>query len=99
VLVIGSQDAVWGFALVGVRGQVVSTAEEVHRALDLALSSDEYGIILITENAADLARARVDRLVARSINPLVVEIPGPSGPNPDRPPLSELIRQTIGVKI
>ncbi|NLE45260.1 MAG: Vacuolar H+transporting two-sector ATPase F subunit [Chloroflexi bacterium] len=99
MLVIGSQDAVWGFALVGVRGQVVSTAEEVHRALDLALSSDEYGIILITENAADLARARVDRLVARSINPLVVEIPGPSGPNPDRPPLSELIRQTIGVKI
>ena len=99
MLVIGNQDAVWGFALAGVRGKIVTTAEELNLALDAALAGDEFGIVLVTEDVADLNRRRVDTLVARSIKPLVVEIPGPGGPDPNRPSLSELIRQTIGVKI
>ena len=99
MLVIGSQDAVWGFALVGAHGQIVTTAEELNQALDAALGGDEFGIVLVTEDVADLDRRRVEMLMARSIKPLVVEIPGPAGPRPDRPSLSELIRQTIGVKI
>jgi vacuolar-type H+-ATPase subunit F/Vma7 len=98
-LVIGNQDAVWGFALAGVRGQIVTTAEELNQALDAALTSGEFGIVLVTEDVANLARQRVDTLIARSITPLVVEIPGPEGPRPDRPSLGEVIRQTIGVKI
>jgi vacuolar-type H+-ATPase subunit F/Vma7 len=99
MLVIGSQDAVWGFALAGVRGRIVTTAEELNDTLDEALADGEFGIVLVTDDIADLARQRVDTLVARSTTPLVVEIPGPEGPRPDRPPLSEVIRQTIGVKI
>jgi len=99
LLVIGNQDAVWGFALTGVRGQIVETAEELHAALDRTISSGEAGIVLITEDVANLARQRVNTLIARSLDPLFVEIPGPEGPNPDRPSLSELVRQTIGVKI
>ena len=99
MLVIGSEDAVWGFALAGVRGQVVTTAEELNHALDAALADERTDILLVTEDVADLARQRVDTLKVRSTRPLVVEIPGPAGPNPDRPPLSEVIRKTIGVKI
>ena len=44
-------------------------------------------------------RQRVDTLKIRSTRPLVIEIPGPAGPNPDQPTLSEIIRRTIGVKI
>jgi V/A-type H+-transporting ATPase subunit F len=99
LLVIGNQDAVWGFALAGVRGQVATTAEELNRALDAALSDEEIGIVLVTEDVADLARQRVDTLRVSSAVPLVVEMPGPEGPRPDRPPLSEVIRRTIGVKI
>jgi len=99
LLVIGSQDAVWGFALAGAQGRVVSSAQEVHLALDEALEGDEYGIILITDDVADLARERVDTLIVRSSAPLVVEIPGPRGPRADRPPLSEVLRRTLGVKI
>jgi vacuolar-type H+-ATPase subunit F/Vma7 len=99
LLVIGNQDAVWGFALAGVRGKIVTTAKELDQALDAALGGDEFGIVLVTEDVADLDRRRVDMLMARSIRPLVVEIPEPAGPRPDRPTLSELIRQTIGVKI
>ncbi|MBN1487894.1 MAG: V-type ATP synthase subunit F [Anaerolineae bacterium] len=98
-LVIGSQDAVWGFALVGLRGQIVATEQELLQALDNALGDKEIGIVLVTEDVANLARQRVDMLMAHSATPLVVEIPGPGGPSPDRPPLSEILRQTIGVKI
>ncbi|RLC67056.1 MAG: Vacuolar H+transporting two-sector ATPase F subunit [Chloroflexi bacterium] len=99
LLVIGSQDAVWGFSLAGVRGQIVTTAEELNQALDAALENEELGIVLITEDVADLARQRVEEAMIRSTTPLVVEIPGPEGPSPDRPSLSEVIRRTIGVRI
>jgi len=99
LLVIGSGDAVWGFALAGVHGRIVKTAEELNAALDEVTASGDVGIVLITENVAGLARQRVNTLIARSIDPLVVEIPGPAGPSPDRPSLSELVRKTTGVKI
>lgn len=99
MLIIGSQDAVWGFALVGVRGEIVTTEEEVHQALDAAMVSQDLGIVLITDDVADLARDRVDTLKVRSMHPLLVEIPGPEGPRPDHPPINEIIRHTIGVKV
>ena len=99
MLVIGSEDAVWGFALTGVRGKIVKTRQELLQALEPAMADESLGIVLITEDVADLARSRVDMLKVRSTIPLLVEIPGPTGPSPDRPPLSDVIRRTIGVKI
>jgi V/A-type H+-transporting ATPase subunit F len=99
VLVIGHPEAVLGFSLVGVHGQAASTAAEVNQALDDALSAEDVGIVLVTEDVADLIQHRMDQLKLRSTVPLVVEIPGPEGPRPDRPSLSEVIRRAIGVKI
>ncbi len=99
LLVIGHPSAVLGFSLAGVRGQAATTAEEANQALDVALADDDVGIILVTEDVASLIQPRMDRLKLRSTVPLVIEIPGPQGPSPDRPPLSEVIRRAIGVKI
>ena len=99
LLVIGNQDAVRGFALAGVHGQIVTTAEELTQTLDAALADEEIGIVLVTEDVANLARQYVDTLMVHSTIPLVVEVPGPEGPLADRPPLSEVIQRTIGVKI
>ncbi|RLC90594.1 MAG: Vacuolar H+transporting two-sector ATPase F subunit [Chloroflexi bacterium] len=99
LLVIGNQDAVWGFALTGIHGQVVTTVADLRQALDAALADEEIGIVLVTEDAADLDRQRVEKLMLRSTTPLIVELPGPQGPNPDRPSLNDVIRRTIGVKI
>ena len=38
VLVIGNQEAVLGFSLVGVRGKAAASAQEVNQALDEALA-------------------------------------------------------------
>jgi len=99
VLVIGHPEAVLGFSLVGVHGQAVTTAAEVNQALDDAMTIPDVGIILVTEDVAELIQTRMDQLKLRSTVPLVVEIPGPEGPRPDRPSLSEVIRRAIGVKI
>jgi V/A-type H+-transporting ATPase subunit F len=99
VLVIGHLEAVLGFSLAGVHGQVAATAQEANLALDRALSTPDVGIILVTGDVADLVEARMDELKRRSTVPLVVEIPGPDGTRADRPALSEVIRRAIGVKI
>ena len=99
VLVIGHQEAVLGFSLVGVEGQVVSSAAEVNQALDKALSMTEIGIILVTQEVAKLIMPRMDQLKLRSTIPLVIEVPGPKGPPPGEPSLSEIVLRAIGIKI
>jgi V/A-type H+/Na+-transporting ATPase subunit F len=99
VLVIGNQQAVLGFSLVGVHGEVADTAAEVNQALDTALANRDVGIVLVTEDVARLIVARMDQLKLRSTVPLVVEIPGPEGVSPDQPSLSEVVRRAIGIKI
>ena len=99
ILVIGSQEAVLGFSLVGVRGKTVSTASEADEALDEALSTSDIGIILVTENVAELIEASMEQLKLRSTVPLVVEIPGPEGVRPDRPSLNEMVLRAIGVRL
>ena len=52
LMVIGHQDAVRGFELVGVAGQIATTVEAITAALNTALNDKNIGIILVTEEAA-----------------------------------------------
>ncbi len=99
VLVIGNQEAVLGFSLVGVNGTAVKTAAEVNQALDEALANPEAGIVLVTEDVSRLIQARMDHLKLRSTVPLVVEIPGPEGMGADQPSINEIVLRAIGVKL
>jgi V/A-type H+-transporting ATPase subunit F len=99
ILVIGHPEAVLGFSLVGVHGQVATSAEEVNQALDSALSSPDTGIVLVTEDVARLIEPRMAQLKLHSTVPLVVEIPGPGGIQPDQVSLSEVVQRVIGIKI
>ena len=99
VMIIGHPIAVQGFALVGVQGQAVSSADEANKALDEALIAKDIGIILITEDVSALIENRMDQLKLHSTVPLVVEIPGPEGTSPDHPSLNAVIQRAIGVKL
>jgi len=99
VLVIGHPEAILGFSLVGVHGQVATSASEVNQALDKALAAPDVGIVLVTEDVAGLIEARMDQLKLRSTMPLVVEIPPPEGVRPDQPSLSDIVRRAIGIKV
>ncbi len=99
LMVIGHPEAVLGFSLVGVGGRNASNATEANEALDYALSAPGVGIILVTEDVAAMIPARMDQLKMHSTVPLVVEIPAPGGPPPGKPPLSEVVKKAIGIKI
>jgi V/A-type H+-transporting ATPase subunit F len=97
--VIGGEDAVLGFGMVGVQGRTADTADEARAALQEALDDREVGIVIITEPAAALIRPLVDRYVFSRSFPLIVEIPDRDGPAEGRPGLRELVNQAIGINL
>jgi V/A-type H+/Na+-transporting ATPase subunit F len=99
VLVIGHPEAVLGFSLAGVGGRVASTADEVNQALDEAQASKDVGIVLVTQDVAELIPARMEHLKLRSTVPLVVEIPAQGGAPEGEQSLGEIVLRAIGIRL
>jgi len=99
VLVIGHPEAVLGFSLAGVSGRAVTTAAEVNQALDEVQAAKDIGIVLVTQDVAELIPARMEHLKLRSTIPLVVEIPSPQGMPEGQESLGEIVLRAIGIKL
>jgi V/A-type H+-transporting ATPase subunit F len=99
VLVIGHPDAVLGFSLAGVGGRVASNADEVNQALDEVQRAKDVGIVLVTQDVAEMIPSRMEHLKLRSTIPLVVEIPSRAGAPEDQPSLGDIVLRAIGIKL
>jgi V/A-type H+-transporting ATPase subunit F len=99
VLVIGHPEAVLGFSLAGVSGRVATNAAEVNQALDEVQASRDVGIVLVTQDVAQLIPARMEHLKLRSTIPLVVEIPAQGGVPEGQESLGEIVLRAIGIKL
>jgi len=97
--ILGDEDAVLGFGLVGVHGLAASNPEEARLAFNRALEDKEVGIIIITERVAELIRSQVDRYVFTQNFPLIVEIPDRLGPMAGKPGIRQMVNQAIGIKL
>jgi len=97
--IIGDEDAVLGFGLVGVEGRDVQNTEQAQEAFTTALEQSDIGIIIITERVADLIRPQVDRFIFTRNFPLIVEIPDRLGPLEGKPGIREMVNQAIGIKL
>jgi vacuolar-type H+-ATPase subunit F/Vma7 len=97
VVVIGHLEAVLGFSLVGVQGYIAEDAESMNQAVDLVLGDGRTGIVLVTDDAAELIRERIDQLKSRYDPPIFIEVPDPNGMNPERMTLTEVANQAIGI--
>jgi V/A-type H+-transporting ATPase subunit F len=97
--IIGDEDAVLGFGMVGVKGKTVRNAAEAERAFQAALEEHEIGIILITERIAELIRPLVDRFIFRETFPLIVEIPDRQGPLAGKLGIRDMVNEAIGIKL
>ena len=66
--VIGDNDMITGFRLVGVEGTEVSTDEEAIQALHKTLARSDIGVIIISESFANgpSMREEVDNVIARA---------------------------------
>ncbi len=97
ILVIGHPEAVQGFSLVGVQGLVGPDVESMNHAVDLALNDPQVGIVLVTDDSAELIRDRITYLKNRTELPIFIEIPDPNGMNAERVSLREIAHQAIGI--
>jgi V/A-type H+-transporting ATPase subunit F len=98
VWVIGHPEAIQGFSLVGVHGIIAETMQSMNLALDAALADKDAGIVLVTDDSAELVRDRIDQLKQRAETPIFLEIPDPNGMNPERMTLTEVANQAIGIR-
>jgi vacuolar-type H+-ATPase subunit F/Vma7 len=96
--VIGDNDMITGFRLVGVDGVEVASVEEARRALSQALSRSDLAIILISEEFSVQMRSEIDKIRSEQIAPTIVEIPGPKGAK-NEINMSDLISRTLGIKL
>lgn len=96
--VIGDEDTVLGFSLVGVRGSAVSDSKTASAVFNKVLEDNTYGIIIITDEIADLIREQVDKFLFSESFPLIVEIPSPHG-NCQSKDLHQLVNDAIGVSL
>ncbi|MFA5514314.1 MAG: V-type ATP synthase subunit F [Sphaerochaetaceae bacterium] len=96
--VIGDEDTVLGFSLVGTAGLSASNAQQAAQALRSALENRENGIIIITQDIADMIRDEVDRYIFSESFPLIVEIPNRASGGVSRD-LRALVNEAIGVSL
>jgi V/A-type H+-transporting ATPase subunit F len=96
--VIGNEDAVLGFSLVGVDGRAVRNASDLSATLDACLNDETVGLLLITADVSPWARERIDELKVTSTSPLVVEIPGENtGTRYDS--LTDFVQRAMGIQL
>ena len=96
---IGDEDAVLGFAMVGVDGVAVSSKAEAESAFNTALADSEVGILIITERIAELLRHLVDQYLFKHRFPLIVEIPDRQGRVTGKPGIREMVNSAIGISL
>ena len=97
--VIGDEDTVLGFGMVGVDGVIVRTADEAKSAINKAIDDKNIGIIIITERVANFIRETVDRYVFTLNFPLIVEVPDRTGPLKGRKNIRDAVNSAIGIKL
>ncbi len=97
--VIGDEDTVLGFSLVGVRGEVVESREEALGVFNRITQDKSFGIFIITEAIAALIREEVDQFLFSSDFPLIVEIPDARGQSAEGRDLRAMVQAAIGIAI
>lgn len=98
IWVIGGEQTVLGFKLLGIAGQVPQNHEELVQALHQRYQEEGMALILLDEEVAELAREPVEDYKARRDFPLIVELPGPAGPG-ERKGIKEFIAGAIGIRL
>ena len=97
--IIGDEDSVLGFGMVGVEGKSVANAAEAETVFASVLKDRDIGIVMITERAAEMIREKVDAYLFSEQFPLIVEIPDKEGRRPDRPGLRQMVNDAIGISL
>ena len=96
--VIGDNDLITGFRLVGVEGAEVASVDEARRALISALGRNDVAVILVSQEFSLQLRSEIDKARSERVTPLIVEVPSRKGPVGETK-MSDLVSKTLGIRI
>ena len=96
--VIGDNDMITGFRLVGLEGQEVTSLQEARTALSSASKRRDVAIVIISEEFSNQIRQDIDKIRQEHITPLILEVPGRKGPSGETK-LSDLVSKTLGIRV
>jgi V/A-type H+-transporting ATPase subunit F len=96
--VIGDNDMITGFRLVGLEGKEVTSVEEARLALSGASKRKDVAIIVISEEFSIQMRKDIDEIRSEQITPLILEVPGRKGPSGEIR-MSDLVSKTLGIRV
>ncbi|MEI8315795.1 MAG: V-type ATP synthase subunit F [Verrucomicrobiota bacterium] len=96
---IADEDTVRGLRLAGVAGQVVTSPEEAIVAFNAAVAVRANGIIILTQNVMAGIRAQIEAHRLEREQPLIVEIPGPTGPLAGHQSLRQIAQAAVGISV
>jgi len=96
--VIGDEETVTGFRLVGVAGRVARTPYETQEALTVALATEGVNIIVITERLASGVKAELRQYYPLHF-PLIIQIPDRAGPSAARKSIHDMVKAAVGVRV
>ena len=97
--VIADDDTVLGFAFSGIDGTAVESPEHARAIFREKVSDADVGVIIMTEDVAEIVGSEVAEVLHQATRPMIVRIPGPGGPLPQRRSLQQLIQEAVGIKL
>ena len=98
-LISDNIDTQIGMRLVGVKGVVVHTKEEVLKVLEEIKDDREIGILIVTEKIAELIPDILKTMRLSKKPPLVTVIPDRHGSRRPKDFITRYIQEAIGVKV
>jgi vacuolar-type H+-ATPase subunit F/Vma7 len=100
IRVIGDNAMVMGFALLGVRDCVLTTAVNAEEELRKALETEDLGMIILLDDFAAGFSAKTKRRIESTTKPVIVIIPGKAGSGKQGSSnLAAMIKKAIGVEL
>jgi V/A-type H+/Na+-transporting ATPase subunit F len=96
---IADEDTVRGLRLAGIEGQAVASPKEAGAVFTSATGNPENGIIILTQDVAAGLRAQIEAHRLEREQPLIVEIPGPTGPLAGQRSLRQIVQAAVGISV
>lgn len=97
--VLGEEEIIIGFNLVGIQGMPVRSRHEAEQGFDSAVAMKGLKVLILTEEVAGLIEERVLDWDMSGRFPLLVEIPGLQGRLKGKKTLVESIREAVGIGV
>jgi V/A-type H+/Na+-transporting ATPase subunit F len=96
VIAIGSRVFVTSFQLAGVEGIKISSSDQILNELNKLGSSDDIGLILLSDDMAKEIRFQLTDIRSKRPIPLIFELPAP-GSTKESIDYRALLKQILGV--